>query len=78
MGVKDIKIESIEKIGDKHYIKGENFTEYSKVNLDGEILETVYVSPTLLELREDVDASAVPRMRISQVEKNNEILSTTE
>ena len=78
MGVKDIKIESIEKIGDKHYIKGENFTEYSKVNLDGEILDTVYVSPTLLELREEVDDTAVARMRISQVEKNNEILSTTE
>ncbi|MCR5135323.1 MAG: sulfatase-like hydrolase/transferase [Clostridiales bacterium] len=78
MGVKDIKILSIEKIGDKHYIKGENFTEYSKVNLDGEILDTVYVSPSLLELREDVDASAVARMKISQVEKNKEILSTTE
>lgn len=79
MGVRDIRILSIEKIGDKHYIKGENFTEYSKVNLDGEILDTVYVSPTLLELREDgIDTSAVARMKISQVEKNNEILSTTE
>ena len=41
-------------------------------------LDTVYVSPTLLELREDVDDTAVARMRISQVEKNKEILSTTE
>jgi hypothetical protein len=78
MGVKDIRILSVEKIGDKHYIKGENFTEYSKVNLDGEILDTKYVSPSLLELKEEVDPSAVARMKISQVEKNNEILSTTE
>ncbi len=78
MGVKDIRILSVEKIGDKHYIKGENFTEYSKVNLDGEILDTKYVSPSLLELNEEVDPSAVARMKISQVEKNNEILSTTE
>lgn len=78
MGVKDIKVSSIVEIGDKYYIKGENFTEYSKVNLDGEILDTVYISPSLLELKEEVDPEAVPRMRISQVEKNKEILSTTE
>ena len=44
----------------------------------GEILDTKYVSPSLLELKEEVDPSAVARMKISQVEKNNEILSTTE
>lgn len=78
MGVYEIKIKEIVKIGDDYYIKGENFTEYSKVSLDGEPLKTVYLGPTILGLKEEVDPSDVDRMKISQVEKNDEILSTTE
>ncbi len=78
MGVKDIKIEKIIKIGDKYYIKGQNFTEYSKVNLDGEILDTVYLGPSILGLNEEVDPKEATNMKVSQVEKNQEILSTTE
>lgn len=78
MGVKDIKIDEVVKIGDDYYIKGENFTEYSKISLDGEILDTVYLGPTILALKEEVDPEDVSRMKISQVEKNKEVLSTTE
>ena len=78
MGIRDIKIESIVKIGDKYYIKGQNFTEYSKISLDGEVLKTVYLGPTILALNEEVDPSRVSDMKVSQVEKNKEILSTTE
>lgn len=77
MGVKEIKIDSIVKIGDKYYIKGQNFTEYSKVNLDGEILDTVYLGPTILGLEEKVDPDDVSKMKVSQVD-DNEILGTTE
>ena len=34
MGVKDIKVTDVVKIGENYYIKGENFTEFSKVSLD--------------------------------------------
>ena len=78
MGIRDIKIESIVKIGEKYYIKGQNFTEYSKISLDGEVLKTVYLGPTILALNEEVDPSRVSDMKVSQVEKNKEILSTTE
>ena len=78
MGIRDIKIENIVKIGDKYYIKGQNFTEYSKISLDGEVLKTVYLGPTILALNEEVDPSRVSDMKVSQVEKNKEILSTTE
>ncbi len=78
MGIRDIKIESIVKIGDKYYIKGQNFTEYSKISLDGEVLKTVYLGPTILALNEEVDPARVSDMKVSQVEKNKEILSTTE
>ncbi len=78
MGIRDIKIENIVKIGDKYYIKGQNFTEYSKISLDGEVLKTVYLGPTILALNEEVDPARVSDMKVSQVEKNKEILSTTE
>lgn len=78
MGVKDIKVDEIVKIGEDYYIKGQNFTEFSKISLDGEILKTVYLGPTILALKEKVDPEDVSKMKISQVEKNKEILSTTE
>jgi len=78
MGVKEIKVDKVVQIGDKYYIKGENFTPYSKINLDGKILNTIYLSPTVLGLLEEVDPSAVGRMKVSQVESSKEILSTTE
>ncbi len=78
MGIKEIKIDKIVQIGDRYYIKGENFTEYSKISLDGKVLNTIYLGPTILGLREKVNPEDVERMKISQVEKNNEILSTTE
>ena len=78
MGIRDIKIENIVKIGDKYYIKGQNFTEYSKISLDGEVLKTVYLGPTILALNEEVDPARAAEMKVSQVEKNKEILSTTE
>ena len=78
MGVKDIKIDEVVKIGEDYYIKGQNFTEFSKISLDGEVLKTVYLGPTILALKEEVDPKDVSKMKVSQVEKNKEVLSTTE
>lgn len=78
MGVKPIKIDEIVQIGEKYYIKGQNFTEYSKISLDGEVLKTVYLGPTILVLNEEVNPEDASRMKVSQVEKNKEVLSTTE
>jgi hypothetical protein len=67
------------KIGEKYYIKGENFTQYSKVTLDGRELATIYLGENVLGLLEDVDPQDAPNMKVSQIEtKSNEILSTTE
>ncbi|NLD19510.1 MAG: sulfatase-like hydrolase/transferase [Clostridiales bacterium] len=78
MGVKEIKINEVVQIGEDYYIKGENFTEFSKISLDGKVLKTVYLGPTILALNEEVDPEDVSRMKVSQVEKNKEVLSTTE
>ena len=78
MGMKKISIDKIVQIGEKRYIKGHNFTQYSYVTLDGVKLDTTYLSPTLLALEEDVDPEASDRLKVSQIEKYDEILSTTE
>ena len=78
MGMKKISIDKIVQIGEKRYIKGHNFTQYSYVTLDGVKLDTTYLSPTLLALEEDVDPDASDRLKVSQIEKYDEILSTTE
>lgn len=79
MGVNDIEIEGVFKIGEKYYIKGKNFTSYSKVTLDGEELKTIYLGEGILGLLEDVDPEDAANMKVSQIEtKNKEILSTTE
>lgn len=79
MGVSKIKLDKIMQIGNKLYLKGENFTEYSKVNLRGDILDTVYLGPTILRLdSKNIKPEDIKDMKVSQVESKKEILSTTE
>lgn len=78
MGINPIKIHEFVAIGNDYYIKGENFTPYSKISLGGRILDTIYLGPTVLGLLEEVPPDSIKDMKVSQVEKNKEILSTTE
>ncbi|MDD6042286.1 MAG: sulfatase-like hydrolase/transferase [Eubacteriaceae bacterium] len=79
MGVKKIEVKEVLQIGDKYYIKGKNFTEYSKITLNGKVLKTIYLNPTLLGLLEEVDPEDVKDMKVSQIDKSNkDIISTTE
>ena len=78
MGVKDIRVDEVLKIGEKYYIKGQNFTPFSKISINEKVLDTIFLGPSILGLLEDVDPKNVSEMKVSQVEKNKEILSTTE
>jgi hypothetical protein len=78
MGYNPIKVKEIVEVAGEHYISGEGFTPFSKVTLDGKVLDTVYVGPTVLKLEEEVDPVSAKDMKVSQVEKYNAILSTTE
>lgn len=78
MGVKDIRIEEIIQVGSKYYIKGQNFTPFSKISIKDKVLDTIFLGPSVLGLLEEVDSQDVSQMKVSQVEKNKEILSTTE
>ena len=50
MGVDEIKVNGILNSLDNMYIKGENFTEYSKVFLNDTELETTYVDDKTLSI----------------------------
>lgn len=77
MGYREIKIKDIIKISGKYYIRGKNFTERSIISIDGKQLSTVYLSPTLLALNEEVDKEDVEKLQVSQVDKSEESILTT-
>lgn len=77
MGYKDIEIDKIVKIGDDYYIKGKNFTERSKISMDGETLSTIYLSPTLLGLQEKIDPEDVDKLEVSQTDKKDDTILST-
>lgn len=78
MGIRKIHITGYMEVDGHIYIKGENFTSYSVVQLDGELLDTTYIDSSTLRVPDDTDVSDLSRLKISQVEKYNEVLSTTE
>ena len=77
MGHKNISIRDLVKIGDRYYIRGENFTERSIISMEGKQLSTVYLSPTLLALNETIDPDDIDKLEVSQVDKSKETILTT-
>jgi len=77
MGHKSISIRDLVKIGDRYYIRGENFTERSIISMGGRQLSTVYLSPTLLALNEEIDPDDIDKLEVSQVDKSKETILTT-
>jgi hypothetical protein len=77
MGHKNISIKETVKIGDRYYIRGKNFTERSIISIDGKQLATVYLSPTLLALNEEIDPEDASKLEVSQVDKSEEEILTT-
>lgn len=53
LGIKDTVFDEIEKISDnRYYIYGENFTQSSYVEINGELQEATFISPTMLLLND--------------------------
>lgn len=50
MGIRDISITGLSFVGDRYYILGENFTESSRIYVNGKGKDTLYVSPTVIIL----------------------------
>lgn len=76
MGVREITVDKIFQFGDNTYVVGENFTPFSKVAVDGDFVETVFVNPRTLRIPEAVNSGDPKDYSISQVGKYNAVLST--
>jgi len=72
MGHRQIKIDEIIRIGNRYYIRGDNFTERSIISLKGKQLKTVYLSPTLIALNEKVEPEDIENLEVAQVDKSEE------
>ena len=78
MGYNPIKIDEVVEVAGEYYIKGHGFTPFSKISLNDKILNTIFVGPTVIKLLDDVSKEEAEKLKVSQVEKYNSVLSTTE
>ncbi|MGM9973213.1 MAG: sulfatase-like hydrolase/transferase [Clostridiaceae bacterium] len=77
MGIEDITIEDCYLENNTLYIKGENFTRWSRVYIGEEAMETEFIDSTLLCVKEP-ELTEEALITVKQVNKSKEILSTTE
>ena len=79
MGVAPIEVNSIVETEESWLIIGENFSPYCEVrNMEGDLLETSYISSHVLRVLEDPQTDNPDELTISVVDKHREILSDTE
>lgn len=78
LGINKIRVTAIEKKRGEYFIRGENFTPSSKVNLKGKLLDSAYIDPTTIQLAEKIEPEDLPKVRISQAKNDGTILTTTE
>lgn len=76
MGVKEIRVNKIIDFGESIYVAGENFTPYSRVAINGDFVETVFINPSMLRLPERVKSNGPVEYSVSQVGKYNTVLSS--
>lgn len=67
--VEDIFIQSMENKNGNFYVNGQNFTKYSKVYINGEMMETTYLGKQQLEVA-DVTVQPQDEIYIEQFGKN--------
>ena len=77
MGIRDIVVTNVFSSAGKWYVQGENFTPYSEVTVDGEILDTDYISENLLLVNGVMTLPDASQIQISQVEKYRVVLSVS-
>lgn len=77
MGVNEITISDVYNDDEGHLIvKGQNFTDYSRVKINDSVHETTYINPTTLMIS-DYPLNETDTFAIQQVTVTNHILSTS-
>ena len=80
MGIDKIKVTSCERNGGVLTVKGENFTKYSTVNINGKsifVADTVFVDSGTLTIKVS-QSTNIEFITISQVSDTEVVLSTSE
>ena len=77
MGVAPITVKDLYRSGETWFVVGKNFSPYCRVYADGKELETVYLSPSLLRLKEDPEGLTASDLEIRVVDKDRNVLSKT-
>ncbi|MGM9973369.1 MAG: LTA synthase family protein [Clostridiaceae bacterium] len=76
MGVLDIKLTDYDLEDSSLYVIGENFTEWSRIYVNDDSVETVYIDENTL-MAEDIKIEDGDSLSVKQVSKGKEILSST-
>lgn len=76
MGVKDIIINDIIEYQSDIYIYGENFTSFSKVLLNSNIVSTEFIDSSTLKIS-NVDLKSSNSISVAQIGDDNTVLSST-
>ena len=77
MGVNEIKVSNAYEKDGQIFIEGENFTKFSRVNLNGHHMDTTFINPSLLMV-EDETLESGDIIIVEQVTVTNFVLSKTE
>ncbi len=77
MGISDIYISNLTCLGDSIYVRGEGFTKWSMVSIDGVGMDTVYINKNLLKVESANPPKQGSKFIVSQVGKDKEALSST-
>lgn len=77
MGVRDIKIQNAYLSGNDIIVTGTNFNEYSKISIDGTLIETEYVSIDKLIVRDFIADSEAHEIAVAQADNSGNVLSVT-
>ena len=78
MGVKEIIIQNVERNPDGFLtVKGENFTEFSKIALNDKELDTVFVDNNTIMTEKPVEMMAGDLLAVIQVNSSYEVLSSS-
>ena len=78
MGMSPITITDLYERDGAWYVRGENFSPYCKVTVGGKILDTTYITPTLLRIDKNPGVDSYQDLGISVLDMHKEVLSDTE
>ncbi len=77
MGTQDIVLDSVMETENYYFIRGENFTKWSKVYIDDEKVSTSFICSKLLRIKKDKMAEGFHKLTVCQVGSSDTIFRSS-